>query len=102
MPRQSVLSVPRLGEGIVEVRIVRLLKRPGDPVAKDEVVYEMEHDKAAVEIESPFSGVLDAWLVAEGDVVPIGGEVARLSAAAPAPADRDAHGPGTGEREDPA
>ncbi|MEU0915385.1 amino acid adenylation domain-containing protein [Streptomyces althioticus] len=102
MPRQSVLSVPRLGEGIVEVRIVRLLKRPGDPVAKDEVVYEMEHDKAAVEIESPFPGVLDAWLVAEGDVVPIGGEVARLSAAAPAPADRDAHGPGTGERQDPA
>ncbi|MFZ4189009.1 amino acid adenylation domain-containing protein [Streptomyces pseudogriseolus] len=89
MPRQSVLSVPRLGEGIVEVRIVRLLKRPGDPVAKDEVVYEMEHDKAAVEIESPVSGVLDAWLVAEGDVVPIGGEVARLSPAAPALADRD-------------
>ncbi len=56
MPRQSVLSVPRLGEGIVEVRIVRLLKRPGDPVAKDEVVYEMEHDKAAVEIESPSPG----------------------------------------------
>ncbi|WP_189912891.1 2-oxo acid dehydrogenase subunit E2, partial [Streptomyces albogriseolus] len=89
MPRQSVLSVPRLGEGIVEVRIVRLLKRPGDPVAKDEVVYEMEHDKAAVEIESPVAGVLDAWSVAEGDVVPIGGEVARLSPAAPAPADRD-------------
>ncbi|MCP9994192.1 hypothetical protein LUX09_32995 [Streptomyces albogriseolus] len=99
MPRQSVLSVPRLGEGIVEVRIVRLLKRPGDPVAKDEVVYEREHDKAAVEIESPVAGVLDAWSVAEGDVVPIGGEVARLSPAAPAPADRDGEPAGAEERD---
>ncbi|MFF9142266.1 amino acid adenylation domain-containing protein [Streptomyces albogriseolus] len=99
MPRQSVLSVPRLGEGIVEVRIVRLLKRPGDPVAKDEVVYEMEHDKAAVEIESPVAGVLDAWSVAEGDVVPIGGEVARLSPAAPDPADRDGEPAGAEERD---
>ncbi|WP_037775552.1 biotin/lipoyl-containing protein, partial [Streptomyces pristinaespiralis] len=83
MTSQSVLSVPRLGEGIVEVRIVRLLKQPGDTVAKDEVVYEMEHDKAAVEIESPTAGTLDTWLVAEGDTVAIGAPVARIT---PAPA----------------
>ncbi|WP_217245822.1 SDR family NAD(P)-dependent oxidoreductase, partial [Streptomyces sp. AC602_WCS936] len=99
MPTQSVLSVPRLGEGIVEVRIVRLLKRPGDLVAKDEVVYEMEHDKAAVEIESPVAGVLDAWMVAEGDVVPIGGEVARLVPAGRAPAGTGAGSAGREETE---
>lgn len=78
MTTESVLSVPRLGEGIVEVRIVRFLKQPGDAVAKDEVVYEMEHDKAAVEIESPVAGILDAWLVRAGDTVAIGGAVGRI------------------------
>src|SRR5690348_11142092 len=73
------LVVPQLGEGIVEVRIVRLLKKPGERVARDEVVYEMEHDKAAVEIESPADGVLAEWLVREGDVVPIGAPVALIS-----------------------
>ncbi|MET9423790.1 amino acid adenylation domain-containing protein [Streptomyces sp. NPDC006540] len=93
MTSQSVLSVPRLGEGIVEVRIVRLLKQPGDTVAKDEVVYEMEHDKAAVEIESPTAGTLETWLVAEGDTVAIGAPVARITPAPAAPA--PAAGPGT-------
>ncbi|MFF9778180.1 amino acid adenylation domain-containing protein [Streptomyces sp. NPDC013978] len=78
MTTESVLSVPRLGEGIVEVRIVRFLKQPGDTVAKDEVVYEMEHDKAAVEIESPVAGTLGEWLVEVGDTVPIGGSVGRI------------------------
>ncbi|GGU32341.1 non-ribosomal peptide synthetase [Lentzea flava] len=75
------LVVPQLGEGIVEVRIVHLLKKPGDRVGRDEVVYEMEHDKAAVEIESPVDGVLAEWLVREGDVVPIGAEVAVIEPA---------------------
>ncbi|GAA3755601.1 amino acid adenylation domain-containing protein [Salinactinospora qingdaonensis] len=72
------LVVPQLGEGIVEVRIVRLLKDPGDRVAKDEVIYEMEHDKAAVEIESPADGVLREWVVSEGDDVAVGDPVAVL------------------------
>ncbi|MFF7856439.1 amino acid adenylation domain-containing protein [Streptomyces sp. NPDC007904] len=90
MTTETVLSVPRLGEGIVEVRIVRFLKQPGDAVAKDEVVYEMEHDKAAVEIESPVAGVLGAWLVEVEDTVPIGAAVGRIVPAAPAaPGDGD-------------
>ncbi|MFD3478745.1 amino acid adenylation domain-containing protein [Streptomyces sp. NPDC058695] len=88
MTTESVLSVPRLGEGIVEVRIVRFLKQPGDAIAKDEVVYEMEHDKAAVEIESPVAGILDAWLVRAGDTVAIGGAVGRIAP------DRDRAGTG--------
>ncbi|WP_159682402.1 beta-ketoacyl synthase N-terminal-like domain-containing protein [Streptomyces sp. Tu 2975] len=93
MTSQSVLSVPRLGEGIVEVRIVRLLKQPGDTVAKDEVVYEMEHDKAAVEIESPTAGTLETWLVTEGDTVAIGAPVARIT---PAPAAQPTPAPASG------
>ncbi|MFE5518632.1 amino acid adenylation domain-containing protein [Streptomyces virginiae] len=74
----TTLTVPRLGEGIVEVLILRLLKQPGDLVAKDELLYEMEHDKASLEIESPTAGRLTAWLVEEGRRVPIGGAVAEI------------------------
>ncbi|WP_051814095.1 beta-ketoacyl synthase N-terminal-like domain-containing protein, partial [Kitasatospora sp. MBT63] len=74
----TTLTVPRLGEGIVEVLILRLLKQPGDLVAKDELLYEMEHDKAAVEIESPVAGRLRTWLVEEGARLPIGGAVAEI------------------------
>ncbi|MFI2710522.1 amino acid adenylation domain-containing protein [Micromonospora sp. NPDC018662] len=87
----TTLTVPQLGEGIVEVRILCLLKQPGDTVAKDELLYEMEHDKAALEIESPVAGRLVAWLVEEGQTVPIGGAVAELqpSGAAGDPAGDD-------------
>ncbi|NXY96227.1 amino acid adenylation domain-containing protein, partial [Streptomyces sp. BR123] len=74
----TTLTVPRLGEGIVEVLILRLLKQPGDLVAKDELLYEMEHDKASLEIESPTAGRLGAWLVEEGQRVPVGGAVAEI------------------------
>ena len=70
------LVVPTLGEGIVEVRIVAFAKQPGDEVAKDEVLYELEHDKATVEMESPWSGMLSHWLVCEGDTVSVGTPVA--------------------------
>jgi pyruvate dehydrogenase E2 component (dihydrolipoamide acetyltransferase) len=66
------LIIPQLGEGLQEARIVRLLKKPGDAVEKDEVVFEMETDKAVMEIESPLAGVLQEWVVNEGDVLPIG------------------------------
>ncbi|GHC74447.1 hypothetical protein GCM10007079_08720 [Nocardiopsis terrae] len=81
----TTLTVPRLGEGIVEVTVTSLLKRPGETVAKDEIVYEIEHDKAALAIESPASGVLARWLVEEGQVVPVGTPVAEVSAEEPPP-----------------
>ena len=45
--------VPQLGEGLQEVRVMRFLKQPGERVARDEHIYEMETDKANVEVESP-------------------------------------------------
>lgn len=75
------LTVPQLGEGIAEVRILRLLKQPGDRVARDEAIYELEHDKATLEIESPSDGVLAEWLVAEEDTIEIGTAVAVIETA---------------------
>lgn len=66
------LQVPQMGEGLQEVRIVRLLKNPNDLIIEDEVVYEMETDKALFEIESAYAGKLIKWLIKEGDILPIG------------------------------
>lgn len=70
--------VPQLGEGLQEVRVMRFLKQPGDRVARDEHIYEMETDKANVEVESPYAGVIVEWLAKEGDILPIGAPIARM------------------------
>jgi pyruvate dehydrogenase E2 component (dihydrolipoamide acetyltransferase) len=76
-----LLEAPRLGEGLFEVRIVALFKKPGDAVQEDEPLYELESDKATVSIESPHCGILLAWRVAEGDVIRVGAPVAELQLA---------------------
>jgi len=72
------IRIPQLGEGLHEARIVRFLKQPGDSVARDEPIYEMETDKAVMEIESPSAGVLRSWAAKEDDVLPIGAVVGLL------------------------
>ncbi|WP_337042442.1 2-oxoglutarate dehydrogenase complex dihydrolipoyllysine-residue succinyltransferase [Emticicia sp. 17c] len=81
--------VPAVGESISEVTIASWSKKDGDSVKMDEVICELESDKATFELPSPENGVIT--IVAQaGQVVPIGGVVARIAvgaaAAAPAPA----------------
>lgn len=73
------LHIPHIGEGLQEARIVALLKQPGEYVKKDEIIYQIETDKAVMDIESPVEGTLLNWLVSVDDVVAIGGEVGRVS-----------------------
>lgn len=75
------ILVPQMGEGLQEVLISALLKRPGDSVERDEILYTMETDKADMDVESPHAGILREWLVEEGDVVSIGSPVARIETA---------------------
>ncbi|MCL6624327.1 MAG: 2-oxo acid dehydrogenase subunit E2 [Fimbriimonadales bacterium] len=72
------LRIPQMGEGLQEARVVAFLKKPGDRVRRDEPIYQMETDKAVLDIESPYEGTLVDWLVKEGDVLPIGTEVGRM------------------------
>src|SRR5213079_2141015 len=72
------IRIPQLGEGLQEARLIRFLKQPGDAVARDEPIYEMETDKAVMEIESPTAGILEAWDAAEDDVLPIGAVIGRI------------------------
>ena len=73
------IRIPQLGEGLQEARLIRFLKRPGEEVTKDEPVFEMETDKAVMEIEAPASGVLEAWSANEGDVLRIGTVIGRIA-----------------------
>lgn len=66
------IRVPAIGEGLEEARVLKFFKKPGDTVARDEIIYQLETDKAVVDIESPQSGVLKSWEAAEDTVVKIG------------------------------
>ena len=70
MPRQFVL--PDLGEGITEAQIIRVLIHPGDRVAEDQYLVEVETDKAAVEIPSPYAGLVQQIHVEEGKTINVG------------------------------
>lgn len=70
MPRQFIL--PDLGEGISEAQIVRVLIKQGEHVALDQYLLEVETDKAAVEIPSPFAGIAKQVHVKEGQTVNVG------------------------------
>ncbi|MEP6755615.1 MAG: biotin/lipoyl-containing protein [Chthonomonadales bacterium] len=86
---QIEIKIPQLGEGLQEARLVQFLKQPGDHVKRDEPIYEMETDKAVMEIESPAEGVLGAWTAAVDDILPIGATIGHIEvgsgAAASAP-----------------
>ena len=58
--------MPQLGESVTEGTVIRWLKHPGDAVALDEPLVEVETEKVDVEIPSPFAGTLTALLVGEG------------------------------------
>jgi pyruvate dehydrogenase E2 component (dihydrolipoamide acetyltransferase) len=72
------ISIPQLGEGLQEARLIRFLKQPGESVRRDEPLFEMETDKAVTEVESPFSGVIQKWTAEEDSVHEIGAEIGSM------------------------
>ena len=80
MPTISV-RIPQMGEGLQEARLVGFLKQPGDAIKRDDPLYQMETDKAVMDVESPYDGVLVEWTAEEGAVLPIGAEIARMEVA---------------------
>lgn len=85
------VMVPVLGESVSEATVSTWYKAPGDTVAQDEMLCELETDKVSVEVPAPAAGVLGQILAAEGSTVQAGGQLAVIggeisSAAAPAQA----------------
>ncbi len=72
--------MPKLGFDMSVGKVVRWLKKEGDPIRKGEAVLEIETDKATVEVQADADGVLGKILVMEGDV-PVGEPVGEIVAA---------------------
>lgn len=86
----NVFLLPDLGEGLTEAELVRWLVVPGDTVAVDQVVAEVETAKAVVEVPTPYGGVVAQLHGREGEVLAVGGplvSVQPVGAAVPAAAD---------------
>ncbi|MBI3301758.1 MAG: 2-oxoglutarate dehydrogenase complex dihydrolipoyllysine-residue succinyltransferase [Deltaproteobacteria bacterium] len=73
------ITIPALGESITEGTIVRWLKTAGEAVERDEVIVEIETDKATMELVAPESGVLSEILKGEGEKVEIGETIGRVT-----------------------
>jgi 2-oxoglutarate dehydrogenase E2 component (dihydrolipoamide succinyltransferase) len=78
------IKVPAVGESISEVTLVKWLKQPGDYVDRDEVIAELESEKATFEVNAEKAGVLTT-VGKEGDTLKIGDVVARIDESAPRP-----------------
>ena len=92
------IKVPTLGESVTSATVARWLKQPGEAVAVDEPVVELETDKVSVEVASPEAGVLGSHAVDEGGEVEVGALLTTVegsNAAAPKP-QREAANPGGG------
>src|SRR6185503_1148488 len=72
--------MPQMGESIAEGTIVRWIKKVGDPIDKDEPLFEISTDKVDAEIPSPGAGVLLEIRVKEGETVPVNSIVALIGA----------------------
>jgi pyruvate dehydrogenase E2 component (dihydrolipoamide acetyltransferase) len=78
--------MPQMGESIAEGTIVRWIKNGGDPIDKDEPLFEISTDKVDAEIPAPGAGVLLEIKVKEGETVPVNSVVAVIGAAGEQPA----------------
>ncbi|HEX5971119.1 MAG TPA: dihydrolipoamide acetyltransferase family protein [Gemmatimonadaceae bacterium] len=77
MARVDVV-MPQMGESIAEGTLSKWLKKVGDPVKRDEPIFEISTDKVDAEIPAPTAGVLAEILVTEGQTVPVQTLVARI------------------------
>jgi 2-oxoglutarate dehydrogenase E2 component (dihydrolipoamide succinyltransferase) len=86
------VKVPQLSESVAEATLLQWKKKPGDAVAMDEILIEIETDKVVLEVPAPADGVMKELVVADGGTVGSDQLIARIdtegkgSAAAPAAA----------------
>ncbi|MDF1716752.1 MAG: 2-oxoglutarate dehydrogenase complex dihydrolipoyllysine-residue succinyltransferase [Antarcticimicrobium sp.] len=84
------VRVPTLGESVTEATVATWFKKPGDAVAIDEMLCELETDKVTVEVPSPATGTLGEVVAGEGETVGVSALLATIAeagaTAAPKPA----------------
>ena len=72
----TTVTMPQLGETVVEGTILKWLKNEGDPIDVDEPLFEISTDKVDTEVPSPVAGTLKEIKVQEGETVSVGTELA--------------------------
>jgi 2-oxoglutarate dehydrogenase E2 component (dihydrolipoamide succinyltransferase) len=73
------IRVPTLGESVTEATIGKWFKKPGDPVAVDEPLVELETDKVTIEVPAPAAGVLSDIAANDGDTVAVGALLGQIT-----------------------
>ncbi len=79
------IRVPTLGELVTEATIGKWFKQPGDPVAVDEPLVELETDKVTIEVPAPAAGVLGEIAAKDGETVAVGALLGQIREGAAAP-----------------
>ena len=80
------IRVPTLGESVTEATIGKWFKKPGDPVAVDEPIVELETDKVTIEVPAPAAGTLGDISAKDGETVAVGALLGSILEGAGAPA----------------
>jgi 2-oxoglutarate dehydrogenase E2 component (dihydrolipoamide succinyltransferase) len=80
------VRVPTLGESVTEATVATWFKKPGDAVAVDEMLCELETDKVTVEVPSPVAGTMGEIVAPEGETVGVDALLATIGAAGEAAA----------------
>ncbi|WP_460890664.1 biotin/lipoyl-containing protein, partial [Ramlibacter alkalitolerans] len=94
------VKVPQLSESVAEATLLQWKKKPGEAVAQDEILIEIETDKVVLEVPAPSAGVLGEIVEADGATVTSDQVIARIDteakagAAAPAAAKAAEAAPG--------
>lgn len=73
------IRVPTLGESVTEATIGRWFKKPGDAVAVDEPLVELETDKVTIEVPAPFAGTLGEIVAKDGETVAVGALLGQIT-----------------------
>lgn len=81
----QTFHLPDVGEGLTEAEIVQWRVAPGDEIAVNDVIVEIETAKSLVELPSPFAGTIGELLASEGDTVDVGAPIITIVGAANTP-----------------
>ncbi|MEN6571770.1 MAG: dihydrolipoamide acetyltransferase family protein [Anaerolineaceae bacterium] len=76
----ETVTMPKLGFDMAEGTLVRWVKQEGEAVKKGDILAEIETDKATLEVDSSYEGILARHLVEDGSVVPVGSGIALIAA----------------------
>ena len=101
MTQRQSFALPDVGEGLTEAEILRWLVQPGQEVVVNQMIVEIETAKAAVELPSPYAGIVAELHAEPGAIVPVGSPLITIETAdAPAAGERQAVLVGYGVREE--